>query len=159
VPANRKPVTLDWALSQADCGAETDCWPWRGTYFSDGYGRIRNHHAHRVMWSLVHGYEPSPDLLVRHTCDNPPCVNPRHLVLGTSLDNNRDMVSRGRGRYPGYRGRGEANGNARLTQDQVAEIRRRYAAGGVRQVDLAAEFGVSQPMIGYIVRGEHWVDG
>jgi hypothetical protein len=161
MPAHRKPITAAWVWSQIDQGEPDECWPWGGVYFTDGYGRIRNHHAHRVVWSIVHGYMPAAEFPVRHACDNPPCCNPAHLLLGTHEENMHDMMARGRGRSgaqlrPERMPRGEANHKAKLTEAQVNEIRVRYAAGGVRQVDLASEFGVSQPMIGYIVRGENW---
>jgi hypothetical protein len=82
-------------------------------------------------------------MVVRHTCDNPPCVNPAHLVIGAQLDNVRDMVERGR-----RRGRS-------LTADQVAEVRRRAAAGESYR-DLAASAGVDASTVGRIVKGRTW---
>lgn len=150
-------MTLDWALSQIDCGGEEECWPWRGTYFSDGYGRIRQHHAHRVVWSLVHGYMPASEFPIRHTCDNPQCCNPGHLLIGTAKQNVEDMYQRGRARPGGHNQQGEANGHVKLTAVQVAAIRTAYRSGGVRQVDLARQYGTGQTNISRIVRGENWV--
>jgi hypothetical protein len=75
------------------------CWTWRGARNTKGYGRLDFNGpyrvAHRVMWELTHG--PIPDgLFVLHHCDNPPCVRPTHLYLGTKADNNGDMWARGR---------------------------------------------------------------
>lgn len=80
------------------------CWQWTGGKVKDGYGRfsLGNHvirYAHQVSWMIEHGQWP--DLCVLHRCDNPPCVNPGHLFLGTIADNNRDMWSKGRGKAKG----------------------------------------------------------
>lgn len=131
------------------------CVEWTGPRETQGYGTFRSsgvHKAHRVSYERNIGPIP-PGQLVRHTCDNPPCVNPRHLLLGTDADNNRDMMQRGRNRQP----QGERNGGGgKLTADDVREIRRRYAAGGQTQSELGSRFGVSQHMVSLIVRGEKW---
>lgn len=91
-------ITLSfWAC--ADC-AGAGCWEWSGLRSARGYGRFGHdsRRAHRIAWELTFG--PVPDgLLVCHTCDNPPCIRPEHLFLGTDADNARDMVAKGRGRY------------------------------------------------------------
>ena len=74
-----------------------DCWLWEGCIDRRGYGRIGRERAHRRMWQSCHGPIPA-GMFVCHTCDNPPCVRPDHLFLGTHTDNMRDMVSKGRGR-------------------------------------------------------------
>jgi hypothetical protein len=75
------------------------CWVWKGTRNPKGYGRIsvsgRQDGTHRVAYRLAHGEIPD-GLVVRHRCDNPPCINPAHLEVGTPADNSRDMVERGR---------------------------------------------------------------
>lgn len=75
------------------------CWTWAAGYFSDGYGAFcrngQNVHAHRVAYELTYGRVPK-GLVVRHKCDNPPCVRPDHLESGTPADNSHDMVERGR---------------------------------------------------------------
>jgi HNH endonuclease len=87
-----------------------------------------------------------PDgLLVCHTCDNPPCVLPDHLFIGTDADNNADRLSKGR--YDSI---------AKLTEADVREIRSRYAAGGVTQRALAEEFGVIHQTIHSIIRRKNW---
>jgi ribosome-binding protein aMBF1 (putative translation factor) len=89
-----------------------------------------------------------------HTCDERRCVTPAHLVPGSQLDNQQDMTAKGRGRT------GDRNGwrqNApKLSLAVAGEIRAKYAAGGVRQADLAAEYGVNQTMISMIIRGVRW---
>lgn len=90
-----------WAKAEKTAG----CWIWTGDrHARDGYGRAqppgrRLMKAHRVAYELVHG--PIPDgKVVMHTCDNPPCVNPAHLTVGTQLDNVNDMLAKGRGSPP-----------------------------------------------------------
>lgn len=113
----------------------------------------------------------SDGLVVCHTCDTPPCCNPNHLFLGTPAENSADMVSKERQckgpAHPSYgkrfcreptaeeRARGERNGSARLNSEKVREIRR-LSAAGMRQVDLADRFGITQPNISKIVRREAW---
>lgn len=76
-----------------------DCWEFTGTRSDDGYGSIRHNgrmeKAHRVAYQLTHGSVPA-DLKVMHSCDNPPCINPAHLAIGTVADNNRDRHVKGR---------------------------------------------------------------
>jgi len=133
---------------------ESGCWVWLGPINDSGYGvdRLRgdNQLAHRSAWRTLVG-DPG-QLFVCHHCDVRCCVNPAHLFLGTAGDNNRDRHRKGRSGAAA----GSSNGRAKLTLAQVADIRQRYAAGGVRQVDLAMEFGVHQTAIGFIVRGKHW---
>ena len=76
-----------------------ECWLWLAARGRTGYGRFRqpkgHEYAHRVAYRLTFG--PIPEgMVVRHICDNPPCCNPEHLLLGTQSDNNKDSVARGR---------------------------------------------------------------
>lgn len=111
-------------------------------------------YAHRVAYVEANGLkiEDIDGLVVRHLCDNPPCINPNHLELGTQADNLRDMVDRGR------QVRGEDSGRAILTAEQVAEIRDRYIpycrANGARA--LSRELGVHNTTVSAIVNGENW---
>lgn len=130
-----------------------DCWPWTGTPDRKGYGKITlrgvEFRAHRIAWQRMHGRDPS-DLLVLHSCDNPPCCNPRHLKLGTHADNQREKRERGRST------RGEANpGGGKLTTDDVHEIRRRLAAGETGK-RIAADYGVSSTLVYKIHRRQLW---
>jgi HNH endonuclease len=110
-------------------------------------GRYRN--AAHVMWWVAHGVDPAP-LHVLHRCDNGRCLNPRHLFLGTPLDNSRDMVTKGRHADA----KGERNGNAKLTADDVRAIRRRWPRE--TQAALAREFGVLKTTVNKIVHRHTW---
>lgn len=155
-----------WAKTDSSRGPYA-CWPCEGFRITGEYVHFWFHGrpvvAHRVAWILTFGLIP-PKLQVCHACDNPPCVNPAHLFLGTQLDNMRDKVAKGRqasglrnGSYthPERRRRGVEHGQAQLTESQVYEIRRRAEAGALHRV-LAADFHVSKGNISYIVRGETW---
>src|SRR6185312_6417197 len=98
-----------------------------------------------------------PDgLLVCHRCDNPPCCNPAHWFLGTNADNAADKAAKGR--VVCNPRRGVDNPGAKLTEDQVIEIRWRHAAGEASQARLGREFGMAQTTIGDIVRGEKYAN-
>jgi hypothetical protein len=134
---------------------EDDCWEWQAGDNGQGYGRFRvdgkKTGAHRFVWELYYGPPPS-DLMVCHKCDNPGCVNPDHLFLGTNQDNMLDMVAKGRNR-PRL---GEANNKAKLTKNKVLQIRSMYASGNYSQRDLAAVFDVGQPCIKDVVNYITW---
>lgn len=139
-------------VQRADDGA---CWPWIGALNNRGYGTIlRNgwaRAAHRASWILANG--PIPDgLCVLHRCDNPPCVNPAHLFLGTNADNIADMVAKRRQAPPQL---GSANPSAKLTEAQVVGIRQRLASGEGRTA-LAAEFCVTYMVISMVERRRSW---
>lgn len=139
-------------------GNPDECWAWQGTTDSSGYGilrrgRQRNFRAHRLSWEIHNGGIPE-GLRVLHRCDNPPCVNPDHLFLGTQADNVADMDAKGRRRSPGLRG--AANGRAKLGARSVRAIRERYAAGGTTYARLAGEFGVTKATIRRVINRETW---
>jgi hypothetical protein len=132
----------------------TRCWEWTRTTVK-GYGRCWVGFglmlAHRVSFELSHG-EITDGLQVLHHCDNPPCVNPAHLFLGTTQDNMSDMTKKHR--HADFRG--EKHGKAILTAEQVIEIRQRYSAGKISQQKLGKEYGVSRSAIRHIVTNENW---
>lgn len=154
-------------------GGDDACWLWLGGCNSGGYGRFQANKnremAHRIAWQLVNGEIPE-GLFVLHNCpsgDAPRCVNPKHLFLGTQQDNVADMIRKGRlvvGKgerhgfilHPEKRPRGERHGNAKLTSEQVEEIRRIYAGGGVTQKEIGKMFGMSNQEISNIIRGAYW---
>lgn len=154
--AYRAPLSVRFAR-YVQPGNPDSCWPWRGGHDQDGYGKVwdadvhRSVSAHRVAWEQVNGQIP-PGLVVCHRCDNPPCVNPSHLFLGTVQDNNTDKLAKGR-----HRGNttGQLGDRARRLSDAaVAEIRRRYTGTYGQQAQLGREFGVSGQHIRAIVLGE-----
>ena len=154
-----------WA--KVDRHQEGECWLWTAYRAPLGYGEIgvsghRTARAHRVSWEIHNG--PIPDgLFVLHRCDNPPCVNPAHLFLGTIADNSRDMVAKGRHAFavhPETQARGERINTALLTAEQVVAIRARHEFGA-RKGDrttaaLAREYGVNRETISKIVRRKSW---
>jgi len=145
------------------------CWVWRGSLESHGYGqtKIRSKQvlAHRLSWLLHHGSLPG-DLCVLHRCDNPPCVRPDHLFLGTRADNFADMVAKGRrnvargvrsGRHtkPERTARGVGSGKAKLDDDRVIAIRREYAEGATI-AEVARRHDISEGGVRHIIRGRAW---
>lgn len=132
-----------------------DCWLWTAATNARGYGVMRPTgersgppvKAHRVSLMLA-GVEVA-GLVVRHSCDNPPCVNPAHLSVGTPADNSADRNERGRTAH------GSRSGTSKLTEAQVAEIRRRTAAGELHRL-IAAEYGVSRSSITRIANDQGW---
>lgn len=129
------------------------CFEWQGKPDKDGYGtfsvRKKVYRAHRFAYFLFHGVDPG-EQLVLHRCDNPRCVNPRHLLLGTQADNIRDMDAKGRGNR--VRLRGAQSGRALLSEDDVMEIRRSDKSFA----QLAREKGVSRGCIQHIKQGRNW---
>ena len=142
-------------------GGPDACWVWTAAVFKkrNGYGMFhlgtretrRTLYAHRFSYELVHGPIGNPDLDVCHRCDNPPCVNPAHLFLGTAADNVADMVSKGR-RRQGRTHRGEDHHNAVLTDDLVRQIR----ASDERITALARRRGVSRYAVFCVRQGKTW---
>jgi len=132
------------------------CWQWIGCVGTRGYGQCydgRNKppcRAHRMSWRLKYGNLEDKDLVL-HKCDNPLCVNPEHLFIGTHQDNMKDKVAKGRGNPPV----GERHGQAKITEDSVREIKSLYKAK-VSQGSLAKRFGVCQQQISRIVTGKRW---
>lgn len=130
-------------------GEEDQCWEWTGSKTSAGYGLIywkdELKYAHRLSLEFD-GRPVPPRWHACHTCDNPLCVNPKHLFPGTPHDNVKDKVSKGRHTY------GENHPNSRLTDTDVEEIRK-LAYDGVWQSDLAQMFNVNPSHISRLVAG------
>ena len=135
------------------------CWEWTGYKDRDGYGvvkiRGKQYRAPRLAFFAANGYWAEP--LVRHTCDNRECTNPRHLIEGTQRQNSRDAALRGRMIQPPTSDRwGEGKGRAKLSEAQVDEIRALYATGQWTQKQLAERYGVWITTVGKLLRGETW---
>jgi len=140
-----------------------ECWPWIASGLPHGYGTIacgsrtdhsrRHFLAHRVAWNLANG-PVQKNLCVLHHCDNPPCCNPRHLFLGTQADNNRDMIQKGRYGHTGARG--ARNGRAKVTEEDVRNIRRKYSECGISHYALARQWGIGASTVWHIIRRDTW---
>jgi hypothetical protein len=136
------------------------CWEWTGACDKDGYGifwdaekpgRVR---ANRFALERITG--PLGELQACHQCDNPKCVRPAHLFAGTGSDNMHDKASKGR--TLGFASlKGEQHTQAKLSEAEVAQIKRRLLSGE-KQKTLAAEFGVGSPLISRINSGKIWKD-
>lgn len=132
-------------------GPQGKCWKWTAGTFTRGYGCFwldgRMRLAHRCSWGIAYG-KPPDDLCVLHTCDNPPCVNPSHLFLGTDKDNTRDMFEKGRQN----RVKGMAHPRCKLTENQVKSIYN----DSRRHSQIAEDYGIHQTQISRIKRGVSW---
>ena len=163
--------------------SQHECWEWTAYRTPDGYGKLCINYtaffAHRIAYFLATGDDPGP-LEVKHSCDNPPCVNPAHLAKDTHMGNMADMVRRGRSasgdrqafrvhpevvprgknhywnKHPEKRLRGEQASKAKLTNEQVIEIRRLYDTRQATRKELREQFRVGQTTIQSIVTRKAW---
>jgi hypothetical protein len=153
-------------------GGPDACWPWMAGRLVAGYGhfrfKTRTLKAHRVAWEIANGPIPAGSgwhgTVVMHVCDNPACCNARHLRLGTHRDNIDDMLNKGRQpmgdshharQRPERLARGISNGNAKLTETTVREIRALHASG-VSCSEIAARFGIGKSQAWRIGAGLTW---
>lgn len=149
--------------SKVQLGEPDECWEWQAGTRND-YGVMwlpggnsrqgrngRDYFAHRIAFFLANKSRPK-DLCVLHVCDNPLCVNPNHLRVGNHLDNMRDMYRKDRRRTH----KGEDHHNAKLTWQQVREMRVQYKGGGITLKDLAEEYRVDTALVHRIIRNRSW---
>lgn len=144
----------EWTFwNTAGVGVENECWEWQGQPDRDGYGYFRylgkRWRAHRLAYHFAHG-DVSPGAVVRHTCDNPLCCNPRHLIAGTQRDNISDRDQRGR------QARGSQNGRAKLTEEIVLQLRAQSMGRRGESVRLAREFGINLTIVRDILAWRTW---
>jgi hypothetical protein len=133
------------------------CWEYQGYCDADGYGRLNtsckgsshSHKLHRISY-YYHTHTNPASLVVRHDCDNPCCINPAHLRLGTIRDNNNDRVERGRS------AKGEKNGSSKLTNEDVLNIKKRLREGKESKAVIAKDFGVGREIIRLIYNRCNW---
>lgn len=147
-------TTRFWA--KVDRRGPDDCWPWTGSRKPMGYGHFvmlkKDYNAHRLSYELANGPIPAGQHVL-HRCDNPPCVNPAHLFLGTHTDNMHDMDAKGR------KSRGEATRRHKLTAEDVRAIR-----AGFRQLTpyksncgrMAKQYGVTSMTVLNAALGRTW---
>lgn len=149
-------ATLDRFWAKVDGHEPDKCWNWTGCALF-GYGQFRHNgrttRANRIAWQIANGPIPA-GMVVCHTCDNPTCVNPAHLFIGTHADNVADKMAKGR--YRNGVTRGEAHGKHILSENDVLEIRRMYRNGGYSYADLGQRFHVSRMQIGRVVTMKAW---
>lgn len=168
--AGRTPHTdpIDRLAAKVAHDHDTGCWLFTGTLTRAGYGQLympgetlrsgSRQLAHRVSWRLYRG--PIPEgMAVLHHCDTPACVNPDHLFLGSHTDNMRDMHRKGRSVSqvkPELHARGERQHLAKLTADQVLEIRHLRSVEHLGLSQIGDQFGVTKSAVWAIVNGRTW---
>lgn len=144
MPAKKDPlVSFKEKILMADNG----CWVWTACRSRDGYGVMNVGLAHRFSWKAFRGPIPK-SMYVLHKCDNPSCVNPDHLFIGTQFDNMRDMKAKGREAYR----KGEHHPRAKLTEQQAISIIHDPREHKV----IAREYGIRSTHVGKIKRGVMW---
>lgn len=135
---------------------DNECWNWTAYCHKSGYGKINIKDkivsAHRFSWVLHNGTIPNDKPLVLHDCDNPKCVNPSHLFLGTHKDNSDDKVKKNRQ----SRICGEDHRNSKLTENQIKEIRTLCAKREFTQKKIGKMFNINHRTVSYIHRNKTW---
>lgn len=152
---NEPPIrTKKRFIAKVNKDTESGCWEWTAGCDREGYGLFKykraTRRASRISWILYRGEIPN-DLWILHKCDNRLCVKPSHLFLGTPSDNSLDREKKGRGRDLV----GENNGYSKLNDATVLQIRS-LKASGVKQKDIAEQFGVTASTVSVVVNRKIW---
>jgi hypothetical protein len=150
---NNEDLIIFW--NKVDIGEINECWNWAWGTDGKGYGQCyinsKKYIASRVSYFIKNGsFEKK--LKVCHSCDNPKCVNPNHLWLGTSLDNTRDMINKNRAYYV----EGEDIGSSKLKTEDVIKIRELYDQNKNTQKELSIIYNVTEPTIRCVIKGFTW---
>lgn len=143
-------------------GGDDACWPWMRARDDRDYGKLgwseggehKDARAHQVAFFYANGRPPADGHLIRHSCDNPPCCNPRHLLEGTQGDNVQDAIERGR-HVPPPQFKGDAHPRARLTAERVRDARKAHAEGQ-SIASLARACGVGWTTMSHALAGRTW---
>lgn len=164
IPADDVLVSRFYSFLRLD--KESECWEWQGAknkglkpygYFQlyDKKNKKRKlAYAHRISWNLHRGEIPHK-LCVCHTCDNPMCVNPEHLFLGTYKDNMQDAVKKGRMNEEVQYPKGEKHPHSKLSRDDVLRIRRLKRLG-MSNKEIAQEYNIGHNYASLVARGKCW---
>jgi len=156
--------------SRVEIKADHECWIWKGPTFERGYGQTSvarrfTTKAHRMAYMIATNRFIPAGMFICHRCDNPPCVNPSHLFVGTVQDNANDMKKKRRGTIgeksvrrtnPEKTARGERHGNAKLNENKVVEMRSEYAAGGTSFPKVARKYGIDTSTAYAIIKRKSW---
>lgn len=157
------PDSIKNRLVKYSARAESGCLEWNGYKDKDGYGVLlvskdgkkKNTKAHRLSYELHVAPIPA-QMFICHRCDNPGCIEPSHLFVGTAADNNADKMKKGRHRPGGRPHHGSKNGRARLSEQQVAGIRCLVGSYGVTAAAIARSLGVSASAVRRAANGQRW---
>lgn len=129
------------------------CWTWLRGKTKAGYGYLtinyKNHYAHRLSWRLTYGIIPK-NAVIMHRCDNPACVNPEHLRLGTQKDNLQDMWNKQRGSM------GNEHPFAKVTDEDVKKIRKLGKIKNLYRREIGEMFGISRQAVTDIIYNRTW---
>lgn len=146
-------------VKKSDCQS---CWNWIGCKNKSGYGQFKMNKkqigAHRLSYSIYKG-EIKYGLFVMHTCDNPSCVNPNHLMVGTPLDNVKDRDNKGRCVHifgDAVSNKGSKNGNSKLDEEKIFDIIYDYSNTNKTIAKIALTYGVGESTIMSIISGNTW---
>jgi hypothetical protein len=150
---NLKIIRRFWSKVYIPKDYENECWIWKGSIDDNGYGFFSINYkmvrVHRFAYECCYNLIPN-GLLVRHTCDNPPCVSPYHLLIGTCQDNSNDAVKRNRIPH------GENHSNSKLTENDVKNILTTLYEGNYTCTEISNFYKVEPRNINRIASGKIW---